>query len=137
MQPNGSNPVLSLFRLIAILFALPFLTATATSDLSTASTSSLHATPSASVAKLVKAPVRVNFPVAKRITAELEDGPEGEDDPVANLVRGFDGDDQIGTQFSFVTIAFHVVAWSPHLETSPPAPSHAPCAGLPTGPPFA
>jgi hypothetical protein len=132
--------VLSLFRLIAVALALPFLMAAAIVELSPAAKpniASLHATLAIAEAKLPAATAKVNGAVAKRTTAELEDGPEGEEEPVANLVRAYDGDDQIETQFAFVMIAFSIVAWAPNADGTVFAQSHDPCAGFPTGPPTA
>ena len=110
--------MLSLFRLIGIVLALPLLAATATADLSPP-----HSRPSppcisfnVAEAKFGSTPVRNNSSPAKHI-AELEDGPEGEDTPIANLVRAYDGDDQIETQFNFVTIVFRVVALTPSFAS--------------------
>ena len=113
----------------------------ATADLSPATTPSvaaLHARLSTAEAKLGATPARINaLAGAKRITAELQDGPEGEEEPVASLVRAYDGDDQIETRFNFATIALHVVTIAPGFAGAMPALSHAPCAGFPTGPPAA
>jgi hypothetical protein len=130
--------VLSLFRSIVCVLALPFLTVTATADLLPAADpaiASLHATLSISEAKLAPVAVRIHLVAVKRITAQLEDGPEGEEEPIANLLRAYDGDDQIEAQFGFVTISFRTIQWLPNIAGSAPAPSHAPCAGFPTGPP--
>jgi hypothetical protein len=120
---------------------LSFLTVTATADLSPAATPSiaaLHATLSVAEVKLGTTPARINVLAgAKRITAEVQDGPEGEEEPVAGLVRAYDGDDQIETRCDFATIAFHVVVCAPSFRGAAPALSHAPCAGFPTGPPTA
>ena len=132
--------MLSLFRLIVVILALPFLTVMATADLSpTAGPSARRFTPgfdcrgqAGRYAGPDQCPAR-----AKRITAELEDGPEGEEEPVASLVRAYDGDDQIGTRFDFATIVFDVVTFAPRFAGAAPAPSYAPCAGFPTGPPAA
>ena len=133
--------MLSLFRLIVVILALPFLTVMATADLSPTagpSATSLHARLSTAEAKLGATPARISvWAGAKRITAELEDGPEGEEEPVASLVRAYDGDDQIGTRFDFATIVFDVVTFAPRFAGAAPAPNHAPCAGFPTGPPAA
>jgi hypothetical protein len=129
--------VLSLFRLIGMVLALPLLAATSTADLSPLDPgfASLHKF-SVAEAKFGSTPVRNNSPLAKNF-AELEDGPEGEDTPIANLVRAYDGDDQIETQFSFVTILFRVVALTPSFASVTPAQHYFPCAGFPTGPPTA
>jgi hypothetical protein len=66
--------------------------------------------------------------------AVLEDGPEGEQIPLANLVRGYDGDDQIEPVFGLTPVQF---ALSPTANRKPVELSHPPCAGLPTGPPVA
>jgi hypothetical protein len=131
--------VLSLFRLIGLLLALPFLTATATVDLSSAldpGFTSLHKL-SIAEAKLGSPPMRSHSAAAKHVTAELEDGPEGEDTPIANLLRAYDGDDQIETRLSFAVIAFRVVVLAPSLAGAAPVSRHFPCAGFPTGPPAA
>lgn len=127
--------MLSLFRLIGIVLALPLLAATSTADLLPLDPgfASLHKF-SVAEAKFGSTPVRNSSSLAKNI-AELEDGPEGEDTPIANLVRAYDGDDQIETQFSFVTIVFRVVALTPSFASVTPAQHYFPCAGFPTGPP--
>ena len=132
--------MLWLFRSTVFLLALPFLTVTAGLDVSPAAEAglpSLHRTFTIAEVKLGALPVRINFSVAKRIAAELEDGPEGEDEQVANLVRGYDGDDQIETRLYFTTIAFRIVTFVPNLGRAAPARSHSACAGFPTGPPAA
>ena len=123
---------------MGVLLALPFLTATSAPDFSPLDPSfaSLH-TLSVAEAKFGSTPVRVHSSPAKHVIAELEDGPEGEDTPIANLVRAYDGDDQIETLFSFKMIVFRVVALAPSFASAAPAPRHFPCAGFPTGPPAA
>ena len=68
-------------------------------------------------------------------TAELEDGPEGEQIPLASLVRGYDGDDQIETAFGLAPVRF--AASSANASRKSVELSHPPCAGFPTGPPVA
>lgn len=71
-------------------------------------------------------------------SAELEDGPDGEEAPLAIFLRSFDGDDQIGPDAPGVRItriAYLVAA--PDLCGDPAGPSHPPFAGFPTGPPRA
>ena len=66
--------------------------------------------------------------------AVLEDGPEGEQIPLANLVRGYDGDDQIETEFGLAPVR---LALSSKANRKSVELSHSPCAGFPTGPPVA
>jgi len=130
--------VRSLLRLIVCVLALPFLTVTATADLLPASDPAiapLQAT--LSISTLTPVAARIHQTAVKRITAELEDGPDGEEEPIANLLRAYDGDDQLEAQFGFVTISFCTIQWLPNIAGAAPAPSHAPCAGFPTGPPAA
>ena len=71
----------------------------------------------------------------KSNTAGLEDGPEGEQIPLANLVRGYDGDDQIETAFGLTPVRF--ATSSVNASRKSVELSHSPCAGFPTGPPVA
>jgi len=67
--------------------------------------------------------------------ATLEDGPEGEQIPRANLVRGYDGDDQIEAAFERLFVRF--VTSLANANCKSVELSHPPCAGFPTGPPVA
>ena len=109
--------MLSIARLTSVLLALLFVTATATLDIRP------HA--GGLTASLQSGP-----------TAELEDGPEGEEAPVAVFARSFDGDDQIGPDplgAQPIRVSYELVA--PDRGHSPAKPSHPPYAGFPTGPP--
>jgi hypothetical protein len=72
------------------------------------------------------------------LNADLEDGPEGEEAPIAVFLRSGDGDDQIGSTLSGAAIVrviyFKMAADCGH---HPASPSHSPCSGFPTGPPAA
>jgi hypothetical protein len=67
--------------------------------------------------------------------ATLEDGPEGEQIPRANLVRGYDGGDQIEAAFERLFVRFATSL--ANASCKPVELSHPPCAGFPTGPPVA
>ena len=109
----------SVARLMNALLALLFVTAMATVDVR----------PQISG---VTAPVQTSF------AAELEDGPEGEEAPIAVFVRSSDGDDQIGHHSIYLPIAGviyrRIAADRGH---DPVDPNHPPYAGFPTGPPAA
>jgi hypothetical protein len=124
---------------MVLLLALPFVTVTATADLlpsAQPAVTSVYSKPSFSGSALTS-PAKLLIAHAKRITAELQDGPEGEEDPVANLVRGYDGDDQIQASFNFVRVAFGIPTFVPDFNRAAPARTFSVCAGFPTGPPSA
>jgi hypothetical protein len=68
-------------------------------------------------------------------TATLEDGPEGERLPHANLARGYDADDQLYAVFEFILV--RSAASSANASRESVTPRHPPCASFPTGPPVA
>ncbi len=138
-QLNGANPVLTLFRSMVLLLALPFLTVTATADLSPSPRPAVTSVSSKLIfsGSTLTGPAKLGIAHIKRTTAELEDGPEGEQDPIANLVRGYDGDDQVELSFSFVRVAFSILSFVPDFARAAPAKSFSVCAGFPTGPPSA
>ncbi len=130
--------MLTLFRSIIFVLALPFLTVAPAEDFSHAAKAvSLYAKLSVVESSSATWPAKPALPHTKRATAELQDGPEGEDAPLANLVRGYDGDDQIQSALAFTRIAFRFRSVDSDFHGIAAAPSHFACAGLPTGPPSA
>lgn len=126
------------FRLTLFLLTLSCLTAMATIDPSDPGGASIQAKLSTVPAKLRAAQAEPNdahgkLRSGKSNTAELEDGPEGEQIPLANLVRGYDGDDQIETAFGLTPVRF--ATSSTNASRKSVELSHPPCAGFPTGPP--
>ncbi len=72
------------------------------------------------------------------LDTELEDGPEGEEAPIAVFLRSTDGDDQIGSATPVAPIVRVVyVKLAAGGGRDPASPSHPPCSGFPTGPPAA
>ena len=69
--------------------------------------------------------------------AALEDGPEGEQPPVATFVRSYDGDDQLKTVTFCAEFAAASYVIASAAGNRAAAPTHFPCAGFPTGPPRA
>ena len=131
--------MLLFLRSTLFLLTLSFLTAMATIDPSDHGAASIQVKLSTVPAKLRVAQAKSNDAHEKLRTgnskiAVLEDGPEGEQIPLANLVRGYDGDDQIETVIDLTPVR---LALSPKANRKPVALSHPPCAGFPTGPPVA
>ena len=80
--------------------------------------------------------VRLGSTHAKLFSAELQDGPEGEEPPVASFVRSYDGDDQIGARFDFVAVVLS--GGDPDTADRQPFDlSYPTYGGFPTGPPSA
>lgn len=69
--------------------------------------------------------------------AALEDGPDGEQPPVATFVRAYDGDDQLETVTFCAEFAANNYVIASAAGKQAAAPTHFPCAGFPTGPPRA
>jgi hypothetical protein len=131
--------VLLFLRSTLFLLTLSCLTAMATIDPSAPGIASIQAKLSTVPAQLRIAQARPNdahgkFHTGKSNTAELEDGPEGEKIPLANLVRGYDGDDQIDA-FGLTPVRF--AAPAVNISRKSVGLSHPPCAGFSTGPPVA
>ena len=131
--------MLLFLRLTLFLLALSCLAALAI-DPSDPGIASIQSKLSAVPAKLRVAQAEPNdahgeFRNGKSNTAGLEDGPEGEQIPLANLVRGYDGDDQIETAFGLTPVRF--ATSSVNASRKSVGLSHSPCAGFPTGPPVA
>jgi hypothetical protein len=135
---KGLKPVLWLFRAICVLLLLPFLTVAAGPNrLPDAVAISLEASHGAVHARLGGAAHKVAFPQAKRVTVELEDGPEGEEAPTFGLLRAYVGDDLIGNPQSAIRIAFDCSHTPPIADCSAPPRFFIPYDGFPTGPPAA
>ena len=103
--------MLLFLRLTLFLLTLSCLTTLATIDPSDPGVASIQAKLSTVPNKLRVAQARSNDAHGKLRTdnskiAVLEDGPEGEQIPLANLVRGYDGDDQIETVFGLTPVRF-------------------------------
>lgn len=131
--------MLWLLRAICVLLLLPFLTVAATPDrlpdaVGVASLAPSYATAESRSGSIVP---RLTFTQVKRVTAEVEDGPEGEEAPSFHSIRANVGDDVAATAQSFVRIAFdcsHVIALA---DGAAPLRRFIPYAGFPTGPPAA
>ena len=126
-------------RLMLFILTLSGLTAMATIDPSNLGVGSIKAKLSTLPAQLRVVQVDRNdahekLHRRKSITAELEDGPEGEQIPLANSVGGYDGEDQIETAWGHTSVRF---ASSANASRKSVELSHPPCAGFPTGPPVA
>ena len=126
-------------RSTLFLLTLSCLTAMATIDPSDPWVASIQAKLSTvpdklSVAQAKHNDAHGNLHSGKSNTAELEDGPQGEQIPLANLVRGYDGDDQIGA-FGLTPVRFSIS--SANASRKSVALSHPPCASFSTGPPAA
>jgi hypothetical protein len=130
-----ATAVLHLFRLLPLVLVLSFLTATTTVDLWPVERVAVVSTPSNSgtVAKLALA--KLNLIPAKLSTAEMEDGPEGEEAPLATFVRAYDGDDQIQTRYELVFAAVGFIAPADDVNAVPPELTYPTYGGFPTGPP--
>jgi hypothetical protein len=145
-QTKVSNPVLHVLRMFGLLLTLSLLTGVVAIDqnarLNAASVladakvnfsyNRIGAAQSASTAFQL----RLGSTHAKLFTAELQDGPEGEEPPVASFVRSYDGDDQIGIRFDFVSVPTPRV----DLDVASRRPFHLSYptyGGIPTGPPSA
>jgi hypothetical protein len=131
--------VLVFLRSTLFLLTLSVLTAMATIDPSDLGVASIQVQLSTVPAKPRVAQAKSNdahetLRTGKSKIAVLEDGPEGEQIPLANLVRGYDGDDQIETVFGLTPVRF---ALSPSTNRKSVELSHPACAGFPTGPPVA
>jgi hypothetical protein len=110
--------VLSIARLTSVLLALLLVTAMATLDMR----------PHVNGANALFQP---------GFGAGLEDGPEGEEAPLAVFLNSTNGDDQIGQASHHGAIRFSYDFVGLDRGRDPAAPSHPPFAGFPTGPPAA
>jgi len=131
--------VLWLFRAICVLLLLPFMTAAATPDrlpgeTAVASLESLHGFAETRTAGAI---ARLASPQVKRVIAEVEDGPEGEEAPTFGLLRAYVGDDVAPTVQHFVRIVFDCSHAIPIEQCAAPARFAIPYNGFPTGPPAA
>ena len=131
--------MLLFLRLALFLLTLSCLTGIATIDPSDPGVASIQAKLSTVPAKQRAAQANSNdahgkVRTGKSNTAELEDGPEGEQIPLANLVRSYDGDDQIETPFELTPVRF--ATSSANASRTSVELSHPPCACFPTGPPI-
>jgi hypothetical protein len=127
-------------RLTLFLLTLSCLTAIATFDPSAPGVASIQAKLGAVPAELRAAQAERSdahgkFRTDRSNIATLEDGPEGEQTPRANLVRGYDGDDQIEAAFERLFVRFVISLANASCKSVEL--SHPPCAGFPTGPPVA
>jgi hypothetical protein len=126
-------------RLTLFLLTLSCLTAITTHGPSAPSFVSIQAKLGDIPAELSVAQAEPNDPHELRAersgSATLEDGPEGERFPHANLVRGYDADDQLEAVFELLLVRFSTSA--ANADRKSVEPSHSPCAGFPTGPPVA
>jgi hypothetical protein len=132
--------VLSILRTICVLLLLPFLTVAAGPDRlpGGAPVASLEKSHGTSESRWGGAAAhKVAFPQAKRVTAELEDGPEGEEAPAFGLLRAYVGDDLIGNPQSAIRIAFDCSHAPPIADCAAPPRFFIPYDGFPTGPPAA
>jgi hypothetical protein len=131
--------VLWILRAICVLLLLPFLTVAAGPDrLPGAMTvASLEAPHNSTETRSNVLSGRVAFPQAKRGTAEVEDGPEGEEAPTFGLLRAYFGDDLTGAPDRFVRIAFACIRAVPIADSAAPPRFFIPYDGFPTGPPAA
>ena len=133
--------MLLFLRLTRFLLTLSCLTGIATLDPSAPGVASIHVQLSTPIpAELRAAQAEPNdthgkLRTDKSNTATLEDGPEGEQIPRANLVRGYDGGDQIEAAFELLFVRF-ATSFANASRKSVEL-SHPPCAGFPTGPPVA
>jgi hypothetical protein len=130
------------FRLTLFLLTLSWLTAMAMVGPSAPGIASIQPKLTIVPAALKVAQAKLNGTYGKLHTAtsniaELEDGPEGEVIPVANLICGHDGDDQVEAVLgpAFVAVQFAIPSAHPGRESAKL--SHPRCAGFPTGPPVA
>ena len=128
------------FRLTLFLLTLSCLTGMATLNPSDHGVASIQAKLSTISANLRVAQAEPNVAhgklrTGKSNTAALEDGPEDEQIPLANLVLGYDGDDQIKEAFDLPLV--RIASSSANTSRKSVQLSHQPCAGFPTGPPFA
>jgi hypothetical protein len=103
---------------------------------------SIQAKLSTALAELKVAQAKLNdahgkLHTAKSNIAELEDGPGGEEIPVANLICGYYGDDQVEAAFGLAFVAVQFATSSADAGRKSAKLSHPPCAGFPTGPPVA
>lgn len=128
-----------MLRAICVLLLLPFLTVAAGPDLLSGGTAvaSLEQSHRIAATRLGGAASRVAFPQAKRVTAEMEDGPEGEEAPTFGLVRAYVGDDLIENPQSFIRISFDRFRAPPIADSAAPPRFFIPYDGFPTGPPTA
>ncbi len=79
--------------------------------------------------------VRLGFTHLRLVTAELEDGPEGEGTPIASLVRSYDGDDQFQATFKPAEFSVDYPTKLAVRRWLCCERSHPAMAGFPTGPP--
>ena len=129
--------MLWLLRAICVLLLLPLLTVAATPDRLPDAVASLAPTYATAESRSGSIVPRLALPQVKRVTAELEDGPAGEEAPSFHSIRANVGDDVAATAQSFVRIAFecsHVIALA---DGAAPLRRFIPYAGFPTGPPAA
>jgi hypothetical protein len=130
------------FRLMLFLLTLSCLTAMATGGPSDPGVPSIQARLSIASAELKVAQAKLNdhhgkLHTAKSNIAELEDGPEGEATPVANLICGYDDGDQVEAAFGLAFVDVRFATSSANAGRQSAELSHPPCAGFPTGPPVA
>jgi hypothetical protein len=129
--------VLRFLRSTFFLLTLSCLTAVAAIDLNDPGVASVQAKLGSAPAKLGVAQAddaHGKLRAGNSNTAELKDGPDGEQMPLANLVRGCDGDDQLD---AFGLTPFRVATSSANVSCNSVALSHPPCARFSTGPPAA
>jgi hypothetical protein len=131
--------VLWILRAICVLLLLPFLTVAVGSDRLPGGTvvASLEKPHGIAETRSNGAAHKVAFPQIKRVTAELEDGPEGEEAPSFGLLRAYVGDDLIGNSQSVIRIAFDCSRAPPIAVCAAPPRFFIPYNGFPTGPPAA
>jgi hypothetical protein len=126
-----------LIQAICVLLVLPFLTVTAGTDrFPVEPIASLESSYAITDTRSGSSLAKLAFPQSKRSTAELEDGPEGEEAPSFSLDRGSVGDDLAATP-DYERIAFASSHAQPVADRIAPPRSFAVFDGFPTGPPAA
>jgi hypothetical protein len=130
------------FRLSSFLLTLSCLTVMAMIGPNYPGVTSIHAQLSTALAQLPHSQAKLNDARGKLHTSranvsKLEDGPEGEEIPVANLICGYDDDDRVEAAFALTFVAIQFATSSASVVHESAELSHPPCAGFPTGPPVA
>jgi hypothetical protein len=125
------------FRLTLFLLTLSGMTAMATVGPSGRGVASIQAELRFAPTEPNLAQAHGKLQTAQSNITELEDGPQGEKIPVANVICGHDGDDQVEAEFGLTLVAVQFATSSANAGHESPKLSHPPCAGFPTGPPLA
>lgn len=127
--------MLHFVRLFGLLLALSFLTGSGAAGFGCRGDAAVQPYTSVAQAPAITLQVRLAYNHSRVVTAELEDGPEGEGTPIATFVRSYDGDDQFQAAFGPAELSDghltrHAVRPWPCCKRTHPA-----IAGFPTGPP--